>query len=122
MPQKVKAVDPESDEAAKIKEEFDDGVNMTAAKLKRWLDTDEAKEVGQKSGGGESEGHKSGRKIVSILEKKKADLTGDDYGHMKKVNAYISRHTKQKPKKSKDELREADWTYSLRNWGHDPLK
>ena len=41
---------------------------------------------------------------------------------MKKVNGYIARHTKQRPKGGKEKLREADWTYSLKNWGHDPLK
>ena len=30
--------------------EFRDTVNMTAAKLEKWLDTDESKAVGQKSG------------------------------------------------------------------------
>lgn len=41
---------------------------------------------------------------------------------MKKTNGHISRHLEQRPDKSKDDLREADWTYSLKNWGHDPLK
>ncbi len=41
---------------------------------------------------------------------------------MKKVNGYIARHLQQRPKKSGDALRETDWTYSLKNWGHDPLK
>ena len=44
--------------------EFDDAVNMTASELEKWLDTDESKGVGQKSGGGESTGHESGRHIV----------------------------------------------------------
>ena len=41
---------------------------------------------------------------------------------MKKTNAYVKRHVKQKPDKSKAELEDATWTHSLRNWGHDPLK
>jgi hypothetical protein len=41
---------------------------------------------------------------------------------MKKVNGYIARHLTQRPKKGGAELRETDWTYSLKNWGHDPLK
>ena len=40
---------------------------MTAAELEKWLKSDESKEVGQKSGGGESTGHGSGRHIVKIL-------------------------------------------------------
>ena len=59
---------------------------------------------------------------MKILDKKVGDLTGEDIAHMKKTNGYISRHLKQKPDKGKDELAETDWTYSLRNWGHDPLK
>jgi hypothetical protein len=121
MAQKVNPIDPDSGEAAEVKGEFDDGVNMTAKELKDWLATDESKSVGQKDGG-ESVGHDSGRRIVAILEKRKGDLSGADYGHMKKVNGYIARHTKQRPKGGKEKLREADWTYSLKNWGHDPLK
>ena len=122
MPQKVNDVDPGSDEAQEIWEDFKERVNMTRSALEKWLDTDASKSVGQKSGGGESVGHDSGRRIVAILEKKKADLTGADYAHMKKTNSYISRHLKQRPEKAKDELAETNWTYSLKNWGHDPLK
>lgn len=58
--------------------EFRDTVNMTAAELEKWLDTDESKAVGQKSGG-ESTGHASGRRIVSLLSLKNSELTDDDY-------------------------------------------
>ena len=46
--------------------EFRDTVNMTAGQLEKWLRTDESKEDGQKSGG-ESTGHASGGRIVSLL-------------------------------------------------------
>lgn len=56
--------------------EFSAAVNMTASELRKWLDGDESKSVGQKSGGAtESTGHASGRHIVTILETKKADLS-----------------------------------------------
>jgi len=71
---------------------------------------------------GETVGRDSAKKIVRILDKKVGDLTGEDIAHMKKTNGYISRHLKQKPDKSGDELAGTDWTYSLKNWGHDPLK
>ena len=58
--------------------EFRDAVNMTASELERWLDTEPSKEVGQKTDGGESTGHASGRRIVKILRTKKGDLTDDD--------------------------------------------
>lgn len=41
-------------------------VNMTASALEKWLDAEESKAVGQKEGG-ESVGHKSGRRIVELL-------------------------------------------------------
>jgi hypothetical protein len=99
--------------------EFSEAVNMTASELGKWLDTDESKDVGQKSGGGESTGHQSGRHIVRILEKKKADLTDADYGHMRKVIGYVHRHRAQGPT---DDVEHSAWRYSLMNWGHDPLK
>ena len=123
MPQKVNPVDPDSDEADEIRKEFDDKVNMTKSEIEQWLDTDESKSVGQSGGaGGETVGRDSAKRIVKILDKKKGDLTGEDLAHMKKTNSYIARHLKQKPDHSKDELREMDWTYSLKNWGHDPLR
>ena len=121
MPQKVNPVDPESDEATDVAREFDDQVNMTAKELDRWLSTDDSKDVGQEDGG-ESTGHRSGRRIVKILQKKKSDRSAEDLAHMKKVNGYISRHLKQRPKKSGEELAQTAWARSLKNWGHDPQK
>ncbi|MBL7256658.1 DUF3140 domain-containing protein [Paractinoplanes lichenicola] len=100
--------------------EFKDAVNMTAGELKKWLETDEAKDVGQKSSaGGESVGHDSGRKIVKILGTKKADLTDADEAHMRKVVGYVHRHLAQRPQ---GDVEDTKWRYSLMNWGHDPLK
>ncbi|MGK8523830.1 DUF3140 domain-containing protein [Nocardia asteroides] len=101
-----------------IRAEFGDVVNMTAKELRRWLDTDESKSVGQKpEGGGESTGHASGRQIVDILEKK--ELTEDDYAHMRKVVGYAHRHLEQRPS---GDIENSKWRYSLMNWGHDPMK
>jgi hypothetical protein len=98
--------------------EFHETVNMTAASLEKWLDTDESKAVGQKSGG-ESTGHASGRRIVSLLKSKKSELTDDDYSHMRKVIGYAHRHLAQRPE---GDISESAWRYSLMNWGHDPCK
>lgn len=119
MAQKVNPVDPDSDEADEVREEFDEHVNMTASELEDWLKTDESKDVGQKDGGGESVGHDSGRRIVKLLGTKKADLSAEDIGHMKKTNGYVARHVKQRPK---GDVEDSKWRYSLMNWGHDPLK
>ena len=122
MPQKVNLVDPDSDEAKEIRADFGDLVNMTRKEIEDWLDTDESKSVGQSGGsGGETVGRDSARRIVRILGTKVGDYTGEDIAHMKKTNGYISRHLRQRPHQSENELREADWTYSLKNWGHDPL-
>lgn len=109
----------DDDEQKKIADDFAEAVNMTARELENWLDTDESKDVGQKDGGGESTGHASGRRIVKILQKKKADLTDSDYAHMKKVTGYVSRHSSQRPG---GDVTDTPWRYSLMNWGHDPKK
>ncbi|WP_430779929.1 DUF3140 domain-containing protein [Actinoplanes sp. G11-F43] len=100
--------------------DFRDAVNMTAAELRSWLDSDESKSVGQKrTAGSESVGHDSGRKIVRILGTKKADLTEADERHMRKVVGYVHRHTAQRPS---GDVADSPWRHSLMNWGHDPLK
>jgi hypothetical protein len=103
-----------------IIDEFHQVVNMTPKELKSWLDTDESKAVGQKDGDEESIGHKSGQRIIELLKKKKADYTtDDDLLHMKKVISYVHRHSAQKPSGDVEHTR---WRYSLKNWGHDPIK
>jgi hypothetical protein len=100
---------------------FHDAVNMTRAEIEEWLDTEESRKVGFKRDGGESVGHASGRRIVTILGARKADLDGGDYAHMRKVVGFVKRHRAQGPH---DEYRipTSRWRYSLMNWGHDPLK
>jgi hypothetical protein len=100
-------------------EEFEEAVNMTPKELEEWLQSEESKSVGQSEGGGESKGHKSGRRIVQIKRKKKSDYTDSDIEHMKRVNGYVKRHLGQGPKKDPEDSK---WRYSLMNWGHDPLK
>ena len=102
-----------------IYDEFYDKVNMTPSEIEDWLETDKSKSVGQDSGDGESKGRKSAKKIIEIKRTKKDNLTDSDYDHMQKVNGYVARHTAQKPD---GDIKESDWRYSLKNWGHDPLK
>jgi hypothetical protein len=98
--------------------EFGDAVNMTPRALEKWLATEDSKSVGQSEDGGESVGHASGRRIVTLLEKKQADLTDADIAHMRKVVGYVHRHLEQRPD---GDVRETRWRYSLMNWGHDPV-
>ncbi|MFD6277485.1 DUF3140 domain-containing protein [Streptomyces sp. NPDC060209] len=98
-------------------DEFGKAVNMTPRGLKKWLATDDSKNVGQSDGGGESVGHASGRRIVDLLEKNKADLSDDDVAHMRKVVGYVHRHLEQRPA---GDVTDTRWRHSLMNWGHDP--
>ena len=107
---------PELDD---VWDDWRDAVNMTASEIERWLETDESREVGQKDAGTESVGHRSGRRIVTILGKKKSDLTDSDVEWMQKVVDYVHRHRAQGPASDVEHSR---WRYSLMNWGNDPLK
>ena len=101
-----------------IWDEWKELVNMAPAELEKWLDTDESKSVGDNDGG-ESTGHKSGRRIVEIRRTNKDDLTDSQWDHMAKVVGYIKRHCSQGgPDK---DVENSAWRYSLMNWGHDPL-
>ena len=73
---------------------------------------------GRPSGGGESVGHESGRKIINLLRRKRGDLSEGDYKHMRKVVGYVRRHMAQRPSGN---VRDTKWRWSLMNWGHDPL-
>ena len=100
--------------------EFKEAVNMTAKEIEKWLKTDESKEVGYKENDGdESVGHKSGKHIIKILDKKQDEYTDDDFKHISKVVGYIHRHLAQRPD---GDITETHWRYSLMNWGHDPKK
>ena len=106
-------------EDKEIIHDFRTAVNMTATRLKKWLETDESREVSFKGNdGGESVGHRSGRHIISLLGKKQADLTSGDLEQMKKVTGHVHHHLAQRPV---GDVRETPWHYSLMNWGCDPL-
>jgi hypothetical protein len=108
-----------SDKVADVWDDWQQAVNMSARQLEQWLDSDESKSVGQKNGGGEATGHRSGRRIVEILRTNKTDLKDDDADHMRTVVGYVHRHLAQRPS---GDVEDTAWRYSLMNWGHDPLK
>ena len=109
-----------TDEDKKAVSEFKKAVNMTARQIEKWLDTKESKEVGFKEDDkGESVGHKSGKRIIEILDKSQADYSAEDLKHIHKVVGYVHRHLAQKPA---GDITETNWRYSLMNWGHDPAK
>lgn len=92
---------------------------MSAQELESWLETEESQAVGQKDGDDESIGHKSGQQIIQLLQKKQNEYADDDLAHMKKVIGYVHRHSAQRPS---GDIKDTRWRYSLKNWGHDPLK
>ena len=98
-------------------DDWRESVTMAPKELERWLETDESRRVGD-GDGGESTGHRSGRRIVTILRTRKDDLTLDDVRWMQKVVGFVHRHLAQRPK---GDVEGSDWRYSLMNWGHDPL-
>jgi hypothetical protein len=104
-----------------IWKDFSEAVNMTPRELEGWLATEDSRSVGwTHDGESEAVGHQEGRRIVEIQHKRKSDLTDDDYAHMRKVVGYVRRHLAQHgPAEDKEHSR---WRYSLKNWGHDPLK
>jgi len=111
------------DPLRKIRDDFEVAVNMSAAALEQWLETDESHAVGWKGPDGkgkrESVGHRSGRRIVQILRTHAAELEPDDYAHMRKVVGFVRRHSAQRPGRNIETSR---WRYSLMNWGHDPCR
>jgi hypothetical protein len=100
--------------------EFQEAVNLGPEELEAWLETEESNAVGfKRAGSRESVGHASGRRIVRLLRTDLADLTEDDYRHMRKVVGYVHRHLAQRPR---GDVTNTRWRYSLLNWGHDPLR
>lgn len=100
---------------------FNKAVNMTPAAIEKWLRSEESQSVGMvPEGEHEAVGHASGRKIVDIKRKRRADLTDPDLAHMQKVSSYVARHLAQGG--PAENVETSRWRYSLMNWGHDPLK
>ena len=103
----------------KVYRDFGRAVNMAPAGLEEWLESEESRRVGWKADGrSESIGHASGRRIVGLLRTGKAELSEEDYAHMRKVVGHVARHKAQRP----ENIVTSRWRYSLMNWGHDPLK
>jgi hypothetical protein len=90
-----------------VRREFGEAVNMSRDEQERWLETDESRAVGQGQGNGESVGHRSGRRIVSLLATKADDLTDVDVAHMRKVVGYVNRHLAQRPQR--EEIETSRW-------------
>ncbi len=101
-------------------QEFRSLVNMPAKALRDWLETEHSRGVGwTNDGDDEAVGHRSGRRIVDLLEQGEAPSEAADVAFLRKVVGYVRRHLAQRPDGDVSETR---WRYSLMNWGHDPLR
>jgi hypothetical protein len=110
----------EQENVDEVLKDWHDAVNMSGSELKRWLDTDESKSVGDTGGEGESTGHREGRRILELQGKRRNDLDDEDVKAMRRIVGYVHRHLAQGgPEHDKEHSK---WRYSLMNWGHDPLK
>ncbi|KAL9622645.1 MAG: hypothetical protein Q9160_002955 [Pyrenula sp. 1 TL-2023] len=98
-------------DTATVISEFNSRVNMTASELETWLQEDASQssgwsKSGDGSGGSETVGHESGRKIIEILkknpEKDPEKYDEDDLAHMRKVTSYLARHLAQEEKAKQD--------------------
>jgi hypothetical protein len=78
------------DEKKEVRDEFRRVVNMAPKELKAWLETEASRSVGHtRKGEDEAIGHQSGRRIIEIRRARQAELSDDDYAHMKKVIGYL---------------------------------
>ncbi|MEM7499508.1 MAG: DUF3140 domain-containing protein [Pseudomonadota bacterium] len=106
------------DQRKEIRKAFRSAVNMSPSELEEWLETDASRSVGK--GEGESVGHASGRRIVSLKRRRVDELGEEDHDHMQKVVGFVRRHLAQGGPDG--DVETSRWRYSLMNWGHDPLK
>jgi hypothetical protein len=98
-------------------DEFHHAVNMTSTELSAWLqvsDVGETIEPLPKTAGSET-----GRHVLTILQKRRMDLTDDDIRVMREVvDAVDAQQDKGLPPKAGD----VEWRHRLMELGHDPLK
>jgi hypothetical protein len=104
--------------AEPVWEAFHHAVNMNSNELRQWLLADAS---GQEAfpAGPDLGVSGLGRHVVSILRKRKVDLTADDIHTMSAVVGYIEDRLSNPPAAGPAD---PDWRRSLMSVGHDPLK
>ena len=107
----------------KILDDWREVVNMTAGDVDRWLRDPRSRLVGSRpAGASETVGRRSGRRIAKMLRAGQARWTASDWAWAKKVVGYCRRHLAQRRAEWGADVEDRKWTWSLRNWGHDPAK
>lgn len=94
-------------------------VNAEPETLDEWLTTRESAAVGSRTHGAvHSVGQLAGMRTVEVLQTPASEWTESDWAHVRRTVGFVRRHRAQWPA---GDLGARRWTYSLRNWGHDPL-
>ncbi|XVQ11327.1 DUF3140 domain-containing protein [Spirillospora sp. CA-255316] len=110
---------PDPPDVELLWDEFHQVVNMTSDEIRVWLLTDAAGESGAFPADPGMELPELGTRVVDLLRKRKADLTGDDADVMRKVVEFVEDQVADAPP---DAAQDDSWRRSLMTVGHDPLK
>nr|WP_274565192.1 DUF3140 domain-containing protein [Streptomyces spiramyceticus] len=98
-------------------DEFHRVVNMTSQELSTWLRTSDAEEDSEPLP--EHAGTETGRHVLSILGKRRMDLTEGDIEVMRQV---VDTVTAQRRDDLEPTAGDSAWRFRLMRLGHDPLK
>lgn len=106
-----------TDVDADLWQEFHDLVNMSSRELGEWLHTvsadPDAEELPDRAG------PETGRHVLAVLGKRRADLTRADIELMEQVVATVRAERGEEPEPTAGD---PEWRHRLMNLGHDPLK
>jgi hypothetical protein len=92
-------------------------VNMTSDELSAWLRTSAAGEESEEVP--EASGPPLGRAVLSILQKRRTDLTDADVRVMLEVVERVKDANEHRPAEGADD---SEWRHRLMLLGHDPLR
>lgn len=107
----------EGAEQEQLWQDFHHVVNMSSRELEEWLRTRDAGERTEELP--DEAGTPTGRRVLGILGKRRADVTDQDLHTMRKVVETVrrSRGTQHEPRAGSTQ-----WRHRLMTVGHDPLK
>ena len=98
-------------------EEFHRVVNMTSRELEEWLRADSSGETSEALP--DQVGPETGRHVLAILGKRRADVTEDDIVLMESV---VDRIHLERRDDLESTAGDQAWRHRLMSVGHDPLK
>lgn len=98
--------------------EFHGFVNMSGHELRTWLLTEASDEEGFHLAPDAAD-RGLGRRVLDVLDKRKADLTADDVEVMEKTVGRTRRLLAERPPNAENDT---TWRHALMDLGHDPLK